>query len=102
MCGAWSSCVALPCHCHRPVAAIAAATATSKALRADTFSPWDGDNVPSEVPEVQERLVGPCRGVWEVTAIAPWGGKGKLTVLGSKGPTYFFIVLFLIIMSLFY
>ncbi len=58
--------------------------------------------MPSEVPEVQERLVGPCRGVWEVTAIALWGGKGELTVLGSKGPTYFFIVLFLIIMFLFY
>jgi len=100
MCGAWLLYVALPCYCYRPVAAIAAATATSKAPCTDTFSPWDGDNVPLEVPEVQECLVGPCRGVWEVTAITPWGGKGKL--MGSKGPTYFFIVLFLIIMFLFY
>ena len=38
----------------------------------------------------------------KVTAIAPWGGKGELTVLGSKGPTFFFIVLCLITMSLFY
>jgi len=82
------------------IMAIAAATATSEVPHADTFSPWDGDNVPLEVPEVQECLAGPCRGVWEVTAIAPWGRKGELTVLGSKGPTFFFIVLFLIIMSL--
>jgi hypothetical protein len=32
------------------------------------FSPWDGDNVPPEVPKVQECTVGPCRRVWAVRA----------------------------------
>src|SRR5260221_7303649 len=73
-----------------PVTAIAAATAASEAPRADPFSPWDSDNAPPEVPEAQERFAGPCGRVWEVTAVAPWGGKGELTVLGSKGPIFFY------------
>jgi len=68
-----------------PVTAIAAATATSEAPRANTFSPWDGDNTPPEVPEAQKWLAGPCRRVWVVSAVAARGGKGELTVLGSKG-----------------
>src|SRR5712691_2102402 len=69
------------------IMAIAAATATSEVPHADTFSPWDGDNMPLEGPEVQECLAGPCRGVWEVTAIASWGRKGELTSgLGQQGP----------------
>jgi len=68
-----------------PVTAIAAATTTSKAPCTNTFSPWDGDNVPLEVPEVQKWLAGPCRRVRAVSAIATRGGRGKLTVLGSKG-----------------
>ena len=81
---------------HIIVATIAAVTATSVAPCADTFSPWDGNNAPPEVPEVQECLAGPCRKVWEVTAVAPWGRKGKLTVLGSKGPTFFLLYFFLL------
>jgi len=85
-----------------PVTAIAAAADTSEAPYADPISPWDGDNAPPEVPEVQERLAGPSRRVRAVTAVAAWGGKGELTALGSKGPTYYFIVLFSFIVSLLY
>jgi len=85
-----------------PVTAIAAAADTSEAPYADPISPWDGDNAPPEVPEVQERLAGPSRRVRAVTAVAAWGGKGELTALGSKGPTYFFIVLFSFIVFLLY
>jgi len=69
-----------------PVTATAATSATSEAPRANTFSPWDGDNVPLEVPEAQERLEGPCRKVWAVSAVAARGRRGELTVLSSKGP----------------
>ena len=68
-----------------PVTAIAAATATSEAPRTNTFSPWDGDNAPPEVPEAQKWLAGPCRRVRAVSAVAARGGRGELTVLGSKG-----------------
>ena len=69
-----------------PATAITAMTATSKALRANPFSPWDGNNAPLEVLEVQEHLAGPYRRVQVVSAVAARGGRGKLTVLGSKGP----------------
>jgi hypothetical protein len=70
-----------------PVAAITAMTSTSEAPRANAFSPWDGNNMPPEGPEAWECLAGPCRRVGVASAIAPWGGKGELTVLGGEGPT---------------
>ena len=70
-----------------PIAAIAAVAATSEVLHANAFSLWNGDNSPPEVPEAQERFAGPCRRVQVVTAVATWGGRGELTVWGSKGPT---------------
>jgi len=76
-----------------PMTATATATAASKEPRTNPFSLWDGNNTPLEVPEAQEGLMGPCRGVWAVSAIAAWSGKGKLTVMGSKGPNFFYCTL---------
>jgi len=68
-----------------PVTTIAAMTATSKAPRTNTFSPWNGNNVPPEVLEAQKWLAGPCRRVQVVSAVTTRGRRGKLTALGSKG-----------------
>jgi hypothetical protein len=72
-----------------PINSIAAAASTSKAPHTNAFSPWGGNNTPPEVPKAQECIAGACRRVRAVSAVAAWGGKGELTVLGSEGPLKF-------------
>jgi len=81
------------------VTAIMAMATTSKVPHANPISPWDGDNAPPEVPEAQECLTGLCRRVQVVSTIATWGRRGELTVLGSKGPTYFLLYFFSLMYS---
>ena len=76
------------------VTVIATVAPTSKASHANPFNPWDSDNASLEAPEVQERIVGPCRRVPVVSTIATWGREGELVVLGSRGPTFFYCTCF--------
>jgi len=66
-----------------PFTAIAAMAATSEVPHTNPTSPWDGDDMPLEVLEVQECLAGPCRRVQAVLFLI---GFDQLSLVTNRSP----------------
>ena len=76
------------------VNAIAIVATKSEEACADPFSLWGVVSVLPEVLGPPECITVPCRREWAVTAIDPWGSKGELTILDSKGLLFYLFYCF--------